>query len=604
MSLLLGCQALGKSFGSQRLFEGVSLTISEGARIGLIGPNGSGKSTLLRILAGELTADEGSVVPRKNLCLGYVAQQDTLPESGSVRDAIVSAIGDTHETAAERDARIHVTLGRAGFSDPAQPVAVLSGGWRKRLAIAMCLIRGPELLLLDEPTNHLDIEGVLWLEKLLAAAPFASLVVTHDRYFLERFATRIVEIRRSYPGGTLGADGDYGDFLLRRDEFEQAQAQQRESLENRVRCEVEWLRRGAKARTTKSKARISAAGQMIETLVDLSSRSVTRTAAIDFTATGRRTKRLIEADGLAAKVDGRVLFEGVSFTLSPGSRLGLLGPNGCGKTTLLRILEGTREPDSGIVRRAEGLRVLHFDQHRETLDPSLPLRRALAPHGDSVIFQGRPVHVAGWAARFLFRNDQLDLPLERLSGGERARVHIARLMLEEADVLLLDEPANDLDIPTLEVLEDNLASFAGAMVLVTHDRYLLDRINTVILGLDGRGGSGMFASCEQWERERSTLSGPRPSPVSEPARNGRAKDTTQAPKRLSYLEQREWEQMEARILEAEQHLQAAEAELLTVEGSHDARRMRERHENLESARSAVEALYVRWAELEAKQTSA
>ncbi len=603
MSLLLGCQALGKSFGSQRLFEGVSLTISEGDRIGLIGPNGSGKSTLLRILAGELTAADGSVVPRKSLRLGYVAQQDTLPGSGSVRDALVSAIGDTHETDAERDARIHVTLGRAGFADPAQPVAVLSGGWRKRLAIAMWLIRGPELLLLDEPTNHLDIEGVLWLEKLLAAAPFASLVVTHDRYFLERFATRIVEIRRSYPGGTLSADGDYGDFLLRRDEFEQAQAQQRQSLENRVRREVEWLRRGAKARTTKSKARISAAGQMIEELDDLVTRSATRTASIDFTATGRRTKRLIEADGLAAKADGRVLFEGVCFTLSPGSRLGLLGPNGCGKTTLLRILEGTREPDSGIVRRAEGLRVLHFDQHRETLDASLPLRRALAPHGDSVVFQGRPVHVAGWAARFLFRNDQLDLPLERLSGGERARVHIARLMLEEADVLLLDEPANDLDIPTLEVLEDNLASFAGAVVLVTHDRYLLDRINTVILGLDGRGGSGMFATCEQWERERSSLSAPRPSQAPEPARNGRAKETAPTPKKLSYLEQREWEQMEARILEAEQRLQAAEAELLTVEGSYDARRMRERHDNFESARSAVETLYARWAELEAKLTN-
>ncbi len=601
MTLLLGCQSLAKSFSSDRLFEGVSLAIAEGDRVGLIGANGSGKSTLLRILAGELSPDEGLVAPRKNLRLGYVPQQDAPPEGATV-GAVLRAVAPTgHETEAERAARIHVTLGRAGFKDPLQPVDALSGGWRKRLAIAMRLIAAPELLLLDEPTNHLDVEGVLWLEKLLMDAPFASLVVTHDRYFLERYATRTIEIRRSYPGGTLAVEGGYSDFLLRREEFDRTRAQERQSLENQVRREVAWLRRGAKARTSKSKARIDAAGRLIDDLDEMTARGREGTAAIDFTATGRRTKRLIEVEGLAANAGGRPLFEGLAFTLSPGSRLGLLGPNGSGKTTLLRILEGVRAPDAGAVRRADGLRVLHFDQHRARLDAQMPLRRALAPHGDGVIFEGRPVHVAGWAARFLFRAGQLDLPLGRLSGGEQARVHIARLMLEPTDVLLLDEPANDLDIPTLEVLEENLAGFAGAVVLVTHDRYLLDRASTTILGLDGRGGSAMYASCEQWERAREEAGAARDRPTA-PAPRAAASREGSPPggKKLSYLDAREWEQMEARILEAEERLRDAEADLETIEGAHDARRMLERHERCEAARAEVDALYGRWAELEAK----
>lgn len=265
--------------------------------------------------------------------------------------------------------------------------------------------------------------------------------------------------------------------------FFEAQQKLQASLESKVRREVEWLRRGAKARTTKSKARIDEANRLIGELGEVSGRARTAVAGIDFTVSDRRTKRLVEAEGPAFGT----LFQNLDLTLMPGMRLGLVGANGSGKTTLLRVLTGALHPTAGTLKRADGLRIVYFDQHREQLNPDAPLRRALAEHGDSVIYRGRPQHVAGWAKRFLFRPEQLESPVGSLSGGERARVLIARLMLQEADLLLLDEPANDLDIPTLEVLEESLLEFPGAMVLVTHDRFLLDRVATVVLGLDGRG---------------------------------------------------------------------------------------------------------------------
>ncbi len=584
------------------LFDNISFTISDGDHIGLIGPNGAGKSTLLRILAGELTPDQGIVSPRKLLRLAYVPQRDVLPESATVASYLedtLNSFAAPSPTAAERSAIVNQTLGRTGFSDRSQTVSALSGGWRKRLAIAARLLAEPDLLLLDEPTNHLDLEGILWLERLLASASFASLVVTHDRYFLERFATRVLEIDRSYPEGLFAVRGNYSEFLLRRDEFLHAQARRREALENKVTREVEWLRRGPKARTGKSRARVDAAGRLIGELDDLNARSASRPAGIEFDATGRRTRRLLEADNISLTAGGRTLLSGLSFVLSPGLRLGLLGPNGSGKTTLLRALAGEIAPSAGEIRRAPNLQLLHFDQHREQLDPGLPLRRALAPHGDGVVFRGRPLHVAAWAARFLFPADHLDLPLGRLSGGEQARVHIARLMLEPADILLLDEPTNDLDIATLEVLEDNLLDFPGALVLVTHDRYLLDRVSTLIIGLDGRGNSGLFASCEQWEREQSAARAPR---ASAPPRAA-SPNAPAAPKKLSYLESREWEQMESRILDAEQRLREAESELNRIEGAADPETMHRRFGALQTCQAEVEALYARWAELESKLAS-
>ena len=599
MALLESCTGLTKSYGTRVLFENISLGISEGERLGLIGPNGSGKSTLLRILAGKLDADGGSISMRKNMRIGYVPQQVTFDAVETVADVSSAAIAGERLDDLERLARINLALGRAGFTDNGARVETLSGGWKRRLAIARELAAEPDLLFLDEPTNHLDIEGILWLETLLRSASFASVVVSHDRYFLDNVVNDMAEINRVYPEGLFRVEGGYSQFLEKKEEFLLAQSNRQEALANKVRREVEWLRRGPKARTGKSRARIDEAGRLIRELSDLESRAVKGTAQIDFTATDRRTKRLLSAVEVGKSLGGRTLFQNVGFTLTPGTRLGLLGLNGTGKTTLLRILNGEIEPDTWSIERAQLLRTVYFDQAREQLDPAQSLREGLGAHGDHVIYQDRPIHVAGWAKRFLFDSGQLDRRVGSLSGGEQARVLIARLMLQPADLLLMDEPTNDLDIPTLEVLEDSLTEFPGALVLVTHDRYLLDRVSTAILGLDGAGGAQMYADYWQWEQAQFAKV-PSAKPAPKPAAAPQAAPVS-GKKKLGYLEAREWEQMEARILEAEQELEAIRAEMHSPDVVSDAARLHDCYLRMQAAEARVESLYARWAELEAKQ---
>ncbi len=597
---LINVRSISKAFGADPLFQNVSFTVSEEDRIGLIGPNGSGKSTLLRILAGTEDTDDGEIAVRKRLRLAYVEQESAFQAGDTVRSVVDAALKKSAVPESERGTRFAETLGRAGFADLDAEASALSGGWQKRLAIVEALVQGPDILLLDEPTNHLDLAGIEWLEEVLEQAPFACVVISHDRYFLENVATDMAELSRVYPDGMLRVKGRYSTFLEKKEEFLHAQSKRQEALENLVHSEIEWLRRGAKARTRKSKARIDKAGELMEELADLNTRTRTSTAQIDFSATDRKTKRLIELQDVTYEIGGRRLFQNLNFIITAGLRVGLVGPNGSGKTTLLRLIRGEVAPTAGDIRRAEKLRVVYFDQRRE-LDPNVTLRRALAPEGDSVIYQDRVVHVASWAAKFLFKGEQLNQPVDRLSGGERARVLIAQLMLQPADVLLLDEPTNDLDIPTLEILEESLLEFRGSLVLVTHDRYMLDRVSTIVLGLDGQGGAERFADYSQWEtwqaeREQASLGSARV--LDRPAT---AASATSSKKKLSYLEAREYASIEDRVAAAEHVLDTKRNAAEDPAIASDATRLMTAHSELEEAQNAVDELYARWAELEKKQ---
>jgi ATP-binding cassette subfamily F protein uup len=602
---IVNAQQITKAFGANPLFQNVSFTISDGDRIGLIGPNGSGKSTLLRILAGEVAADSGEVSFRKRTRLACVEQDSRFQPGATVRSVIEGALDRCGVSGTERGARFAETLGRAGFEDLAAQAAELSGGWQKRLAIVEALVQHPDILLLDEPTNHLDLPGITWLEDLVEQAAFASVIVSHDRYFLENVTSDMVELNRIYPDGSLRVHGSYSAFLEKKEEFLHAQSRRQEALENLVHGEIEWLRRGAKARTRKSKARISKAGELMGELADLNARTRSTTAQIDFSATDRKTKRLIELQDVACTLGtresgARSLFDGLTFILTAGMRVGLVGPNGSGKTTLLRLLQGDLAPTGGEIRRADWLRIVYFDQTR-TLDPDVTLRRALAPDGDSVVYRDRVIHVAGWAARFLFTGEQLSQPVGRLSGGERARVLIAQLMLQPADILLLDEPTNDLDIPTLEILEESLIDFPGSLVLVTHDRYMLDRVSSIVLGLNGKGDANTFADYAQWEQWQAQ------SPKSDAATTVATAQTpvdsrsnASTKKKLSYLEAREYANIEQRVEEAERLVRAKRAELEDPANATDAPRLVSAQAALESAQQALDALYARWDELEKK----
>jgi ATP-binding cassette subfamily F protein uup len=593
---LLNAQGICKSFGADPLLRNVAFTVEERARIGLIGPNGSGKSTLLGILAGDIEPDGGEVATRKRTRLAYVAQQSEFVPGTTVWAVLEASLQRIATPPSEWEGRIGETLGRAGFEDFVTDASRLSGGWRKRLAIAEALVQQPDVLLLDEPTNHLDLSGIDWLEALLKSSSFACIVVSHDRYFLENVTTETVELNRAYPDGLLRVNGNYSAFLLKKEAFLEAQSKRQDALSNRVRTEIEWLRRGPKARTTKSKARIDRAHELIGELAEVSARNRTATAAIDFTATDRQTKRLVELENLQYGFNGSTLFSGLNFVLTAGMRIGLVGPNGSGKTTLLKLLRGEIEPLDGAIKRATALRTVYFDQNR-ILEPDVTLRRALAPDSDSVIYQDRVIHVASWAARFLFTGDQLNQPVGRLSGGERARVLIARLMLEPADLLLLDEPTNDLDIPTLEILEEALMEFRGALVLVTHDRYMLDRVCTTVLGLDGRGDVERFADYSQWEAWQQVDRQPQQDLKSAPQQE---KQSPAPRKKLSYLEAREFASIEDRVTAAEEQLSKERDLVEDPSVATDAVRLQEALHAMEQAQSVLDGLYARWAELEAK----
>ncbi len=625
MASLFSCQSLSKSFGAQSLFTNISLAISDGDRIGLIGPNGSGKSTLLKIICNQMDADSGTFQMQRLVRTAYLAQVDVFDEQKSVAENLQQVLGDLNLDETEQYNRVHALLSRAEFSDPAALVHTLSGGWRKRLSICRVFVVQPDILVMDEPTNHLDIEGIIWLEKMLAGAspdgPAAVLLVSHDRRFLENTVTRVVELSPLYPEGSFQVQGSYSRFLEEREDFLGQQWQQEERLANKVRRETEWLRRGPKARATKARYRIDEAHRLQEELAQVKGRNRANSSVrIEFDATGRKTRKLLTAQGISKGYEGKSLFSGLDMVLSPGLRLGLLGRNGCGKSSLMQILAASASvassasiavhggsaklnaPDCGEIVVADGVKIVSFDQRRVRINPALSLRQALAPEGDTIVCQGHSMHVISWAKRFLFQPEQLETPVGQLSGGEQARILIAELMRQPADILLLDEPTNDLDIPSLDMLEESLLQFPGAVVLVSHDRFLLESICDQVLGFDGRGGLDYFADYEQWLAALQGSGAENGNPVLSDKSAVENRDKKKKSGKLSYLDQREYEQIEEKILEAEEHQQRLQDHMDAPESVSDPKRLHEYWTELQKAQTLVTELYERWEDLETKKT--
>lgn len=599
MTILLTCDGISKSHGTLSLFRDISFSIFKGERIGVVGPNGSGKSTFLKILAGIEKPNAGQVSPRRSLRIGYVPQESNFPNV-SVQTVVREMLdNDGSLEVHEKDVQVSIILGKLGFNDPEQLASHLSGGWKKRLEIARALVVNPELVLFDEPTNHLDLEGILWLEKFLQQAQFTYLVISHDRFFLENTANRMVELNKSFPSGLFCSQGSFSIFLERRDEFLCGQEQYQRSLNSKVRREIDWLRQTPQARTTKSQSRIQEANRLIQELAEVKSRNKKTTAKIDFVGSERETRKLLSATNISKSYGENTLFSGINLTLSPKTRLGIVGMNGTGKTTLLKVLGGLIEPDKGTLKFADDIKIVYFDQHREQLPPHITLREALSPTSDLVNYRGQSIHVNSWCKRFLFSPDRLDMPISQLSGGERARILIARLMLKPADILLLDEPTNDLDIPTLETLEESLEDFPGALVLITHDRYMLDQMSNILLGLGTEDDSQYFADYTQWEAYRNRckpIVAPQPKSEAEKPKTARA---TQ--KKLSYHEKKEIDAIENTILEAELCVEKCQRGVNDPSIAANSAMLQEACNQLHEAQVKLEKLYQRWQELEDKQ---
>lgn len=587
-STLISTQNIHKSYSNTLLFKNLSFNVHAGERIGLIGPNGAGKSTLLKILASQEQIDSGDMSFSSGIRVSYLPQIDAFDEQLSIRDVITQHFPD-HLEPWEIQKQLNDIHNQMQFSDLDKISGTLSGGWKKRVALACILAQDNDLVLLDEPTNHLDLQGILWLETFLQNARFAFIMISHDRFILEHTCNRIMDLDRRYKEGYLKVKGNYSRFLQDQEKVLNDQRVEEESLSNKVRREIDWLRHGPKARTTKAQYRVDKAHDMIDDLTELKQRNNLQTeAGLKFESGDRRSKKLLHARGISKTRGGRTLFKDLELFLSPRMKIGIMGVNGSGKSSLIDVLRGQLDADSGEVEIAQGVNLVTLDQARHLPDEKVSLRRALAPDGDTVIFHGNPLHVSAWANKFLFQKEQLELPVSQLSGGERARVLLAKIMLETAEILILDEPTNDLDIPTLEVLEESLLEFKGALLLITHDRYLMDRVCDEIIYLTGDGEVKVFADTYQLTGYQQSVSN-----LDEPVEVRSPSSSKLRHQQLKTL-RKTFDKTERDIDKAELKKSALEAELHTPENATDPAKLADLSKAIDILNGELESLLENW----------
>jgi ABC transport system ATP-binding/permease protein len=629
LSILL-VENLYKTYGEKTLFDKISFSISEKQRIGLIGPNGTGKSSLLKALSGLDPAEKGSITHANQFQIEYVAQEPELDEELSVLDQIYygdSAIMRTmrnyeqalldleadpanekklqrlmncqqkmdEQEAWEANTVAKTVLTKLGLRDFSRQVKFLSGGQKKRVAIAKALIQPADLLILDEPTNHLDNETVEWLETFLSGYKGSLLMVTHDRYFLNRVTNHIFELDN---GKLYVYEGNYETYLEKKAEREELALQNEDKRQNTLRRELAWLRRGAKARTTKQKARI----QRVESLQEETGPAAK--GSVEFAIGSQRLgKKVIEVEGLSKSLDGKKLVDGLDYLIVPGERLGIIGPNGSGKTTLLTMLAGRMKPDSGSVEVGETVKIGYYTQDHDELDGNLRVVDYVKETAQVIsTVDGQTITAEQMLERFLFPRYMQYTYIRKLSGGEKRRLYMLKVLMEEPNVLFLDEPTNDLDIQTLGILEEYLENFPGVVLTVSHDRYFLDRVVDHLLAFEGEGRVVRFQGCysdymeEKKERDELAASVKKEAE----AAAAEAADVGGQPrkekrKKLSYKEQQEWDTIEDRIMALEEKKEQIEAEIVAA-GS-DFGRISELYAEQKKVETELEATMERWEEL-------
>ena len=620
---LIQLQRVDFSVGGPLLLEGVDLSIDGNERVCIVGRNGEGKSTLLKLIAGELKPDDGEVRVQNGVVVARMAQEVPQDTAGSVFDVVAAGLGDLgqllaryHHLLAEQDmdalgevqAQIEARHGwdldrrvadvLVRLDLPAETdFAALSGGMKRRVLLAQALVRKPDVLLLDEPTNHLDIEAIGWLEGFLKSFAGSIVFITHDRSFLRALATRIVEIDR---GQLTSWPGDYDNYLRRREERLHAEAQANALFDKKLAQEEVWIRQGIKARRTRNEGRVRALKALRRERAER--RELSGNAKMTLASAQASGKKVIEARHVHQAYGGRVLIEDLDTTIMRGDRVGIVGPNGAGKSTLLKILLGELKPQRGEVILGTGLQIAYFDQHRSQLNDELNALDNVAEGREYIELNGQRKHIIGYLQDFLFSPERARAPITRLSGGERNRLLLAKLFAQPSNLLVMDEPTNDLDVETLELLEELLTEYQGTLLLVSHDREFLDNVVSSTLVLEGEGKVGEYVGgYSDWLRQRPASRAAEPAPASaKPAAEPpRAPEPEKARRKLSYKDQRELEQLPARIEQLETEIAERSAAMNDPAFfQQDSAAIQRHNEALAKAQAELDGAYARWAELE------
>lgn len=631
---ILSVENLSKSYGEKRLFENISFHIAEQQRIGLIGVNGTGKSSLLKIIAGLDTPDSGKIIHANRFVVEYLPQNPSFDEDSNVLDQVfygdsplIQLLRDYEMALADLQASPHdekkqarvlelqgrmdaadawesntqakMILTQLGIHDFSQPIRELSGGQRKRVAMARALIQPADLLILDEPTNHIDNETVEWLEEYLSRYKGALLLVTHDRYFLDRVTNRTFELDR---GQLYSYEGNYATFLEKKAEREENEAAAESKRQNLLRRELAWLRRGAKARTTKQKARVQRAEELRDRVVEGPS------AKMDMAlGASRLGKKVIEIEQISKSYGERKLVDDFSYIVLPKDRLGIIGPNGSGKSTLLNMLAGRIEPDSGKVEVGQTVKIAYYTQDNVEMDEKLRAIEYVKEAAEVIhTSDGQTITASQMMERFLFSPNMQWTPISRLSGGEKRRLYLLRTLMGEPNVLFLDEPTNDLDIQTLSILEDYLEQFPGAVITVSHDRYFLDRTVEHLMAFEGQGQIrhfyGNYSEYLEIRREEKEASLPLTAGSAaegQPAKSEKsvANRGNNRTRKLSYKDQKEWDEIEGKIASLEERSQKLKQEI-ALSGS-DYGKVEKLYAEEQQVAAELEAAVERWAELSA-----